>query len=118
VVEKACDVQMDYGGYTETRILYVVQPSGRVIFLNKAVLTALNALFPAGPKPVIIQPEGMACFPRKESGRAGRAMWQVTSSGFSIEDEVPDYLLPLFKFIVSAMSYGERREFNALVEFA
>jgi len=28
VIEKACDVQMDYGGYTETRSLYVAHLAG------------------------------------------------------------------------------------------
>jgi len=28
VIEKACDVQMDYGGYTETRTLYVAHLAG------------------------------------------------------------------------------------------
>jgi len=45
-------------------------------------------------------------------------MEQVMSAGLTIEDEVPDNLLPLFKFIVSAMNFGESREFNPFIEFA
>ena len=45
-------------------------------------------------------------------------MGQVTSAALTIEDEVPDYLLPLFKFMVSPMSLGESQEFNPFVEFA
>ena len=35
-----------------------------------------------------------------------------------MEDEAPDCLLPLFEMLVSAMSFGEGREFNPFVEFA
>jgi len=66
VIEKACDIQMDYGGYTETRTLYVAHLAGWDMILGKAALIALNALIPAGPKPVTIQPEGMARFALKE----------------------------------------------------
>jgi len=63
VIEKACDVQMDYRGYTETRTLYVAHLAGWDMILCKPVLTALSVLIPAEPKPLTIQPEGMACFP-------------------------------------------------------
>jgi len=45
---------MDYGGYTETRTLYVAHIASWDIILGKPALTALNALIPAGPKPVTI----------------------------------------------------------------
>jgi len=118
VIGMACDVQMDYGGYTETRTLYVAHLAGWDMILGKPALTALNALIPAGPKPVTIQPDGMACFTLKEWRKAGLATGQVTSVALFIEDEVSDYLLPLFKFMVSAMSIRENREFNPFVEFA
>jgi len=66
MIEKACDIQMDYGGYTETRTLYVAHLAGWDMILGKPALTALNVLIPAGPKPVSIQPEGMAPFALKE----------------------------------------------------
>ena len=75
------------------------------MILGKPAHTALNALIPAGPKPVIIQPEGMARFALKEWRKAGLAMGQLTSAALFIEDEVPDYLLPLFEFIVSGMTF-------------
>jgi len=118
VIERACDVQMDYGEYTETRTLYVAHLTGWDIILGKPALTALNALIPAEPKPVTIQPEKMAHFALKEWRKAGLATGQVTSAALFIEDEVPDYLLPLFEFMVSAMNLGESREFNPFVEFA
>ena len=59
VIEKACDIQMDYGRYTETRTLYVAYLAGWDMILVKSAFTALNALIPAGPKPVTIQPEGI-----------------------------------------------------------
>jgi len=118
VIEKACDVQMDYGGYTETRTLYVAHLAGWDMILGKPALTALNTLIPAGPKPVTIQPDGMACFALKEWRKAGLAIGQVTSAALFIEDEAPDYVLPLFEFMVSAMSLRENREFNPFVEFA
>jgi len=43
---------------------------------------------------------------------------QVTSATLSIEDEVLYYLLPLFKFMVSAINLREIREFNPLVKIA
>jgi len=64
---------MDYRGYTETRTLYVGHLAGWDMILGKLALTALNALIPAGPKPVTIQPEGMARFALKEWGKAGFA---------------------------------------------
>jgi len=118
VIEKACDVQMDYGAYTETRTLYLVHLAGWDMILGKPALTALNALIPAGPKPVTIQPEGMARFALKEWRKVGLVTGQVTSAALIIEDEVSDYLLPLFEFMVSAMKLRESREFNPFVEFA
>jgi len=118
VIEKSCDVPMDYGGYTETRTLYIAHLAGWDMILGKPVLTALNALIPAGPKPVTVQPKGMAHFARKEWRKAGLGMGQVTFAAHSIEDEVPDYLLPLCKLMVTAMSLGECREFKSYVEFA
>jgi len=61
-IEKECDIQMDYGGYTETRRLYVGHLAGWDMIIGKPALTGLNALIPAGTKPVTIQPEGMARF--------------------------------------------------------
>jgi len=118
VIEKACDVQMDYGGYTETRPLYVEHFAGWDMILGKPVLTVLNALIPARPKPVPIQPEGMARFTLTEWRKAGLATGQFTSAALFIEDEALDCLLPLFEFMVSAMSLGESREFNPFIEFA
>jgi len=109
---------MDYGGYTETRTLFVAYLAGWDMILGKPAFTALNALIPAGPKPVTIQPEGMARFALKEWRKAGLATGQVTSAALTIEDEVSDYHLPLFEFMVSAMSLGENREFNPFVELA
>jgi len=88
------------------------------MILGKPALTALNASIPAGPKPVTIQPEGMARFALKEWRKAGLATGQVKSAVLTIEDEVSDYLLPLFEFMVSASSLGESREFSPYVEFA
>jgi len=73
MIEKACVVQMDYGGYTETRTLYVALLAGCNMITGTLALTALIALIPAGPKPVTIQPEGMARFVLKEWRKAGLA---------------------------------------------
>jgi len=117
VIEKAWYVQMIYGGYTETRTLYVVHPAGWNMILGKPALTGLNALIPAGPILVTIQAEGMARFELKQCREAGLAMGQVTSAALTMEDEVSDYRLPLFKFMVSAMSLGESPEVKPFVEF-
>jgi len=109
MIEKACDVQIDYVGYTETRTLYVAHLAGWDMIVGKAALTVLNALIPAGPKPITIQPEGMACFALKEWMKPGVAAGQVTSAALFIEDQAPDYILPLFEFMVSVMSLGESR---------
>jgi len=101
MIFKECDVQMDYGGYTETRTLNVAHLAGWDMILAKPALIALNALIPAGPKPVTIQPAGMAYFALKEWKKAGFATGQVTSAALTIEDEVSDDLLPLFEFMVS-----------------
>jgi len=45
-------------------------------------------------------------------------MGQVTSAALFVEDEVPDYLLALFEFMVLAISLEEGKEFNPLVDFA
>jgi len=60
----------------------------------------------------------MVRFALKEWRKAGLAIGQVTSAALFIEEEAPDHLLPLFGFMVSAMSLGENREFNSFVEFA
>jgi len=108
---------MDYRGYTETRMLYVVHLAGWDMILGKLALTALNALIPARPNPVIIQPEGMARFVLKEWRNAGHATGQVPSAALFIEDEASYYLLPLFEFLISPMSLRESWEFNPFVEF-
>jgi len=115
VIEMACDIQIDYGGYMETRTLYVAHLVGWDMILGKPALIALNALIPAGPKPVTIPPEGLARFALKEWRKAGLATGQVTSAALTIEDKVSDYLLPLFESIVSAMSFRESWEFNPFV---
>jgi len=109
---------MDYGGHTETRRLYVGHLTGWDMILGKPALTTLNALIPAGPKPITIQPEWMAPFALKEWRKAGLATGQVISAALSMEDKVSDYLLLLFEFMVSAMNIGENREFNPFIEFA
>jgi len=48
VILKAYDVQMDYGGYMESRTLYVAPLAGWDMILGKPALTALNALILAG----------------------------------------------------------------------
>jgi len=118
VIEKACDVQMDYRGYTETRTHYVAHLAGWDMILGKPALIALKDLIPPGPKPVTIQGEGMARLALKEWIKAGLATGQVTSAALTIEDEAPDYLLPLFEFMVSALNLAESREFNPFVAFA
>jgi len=50
----------------ETKTLYVVHLADWDMILDKPALTALNALIPAGPKPVTIQPERMARFLLRE----------------------------------------------------
>jgi len=118
VIEKACDVQMYYGGYRETRTLNVAHLAGWDMALCELAVTALNDLIPAGPKPVTIQSEGMVRFALKEWRKAGVATMQVLYAALSIEAKVPDYHLPVFESIVSAMSFGESREFNPLLVFA
>jgi len=91
--------------------------AGWDMILCKQGLTGLNALFPAGPKPVTIQVEGITSFALKEWSKAGLAMWQVTSAALTIEDEVSHYLLPVFEFMVLAMSVKESQECNLFVRF-
>ena len=95
---------------------YVLYLAGWNMILGKPALTALNPLFPAGPKRITIQPERMAPYALKEWRKAELATGQVTFAALTIQDEVSDYPLPLFEFIVSAMSLGESREFNPFVE--
>ena len=109
---------MDYGEYTETRMLYVAHLAGLDMTLGKPVLTTLNALIPAGPKTITIQPGGMARFTFKEWRKVELAMGQVILAAHSIEDEVPDYLLPLFELMVLAMRLRESLVFNPFPEFA
>ena len=117
VIEKVCDVQMDYEAHSETRILYVTNLTWWDMIVGKAALTVLKSLIPAGPKPAIMQPKGMARFALKEWEKAVLATWQVTSAALFTKGEAPDYLLPLFEFMVSAMSLGENREFHPFIEF-
>ena len=44
-------------------------------------------------------------------------MEQVTSAAHSIKAGIPDHLLPLFKFLVSALNIEKRWEFNPFVTF-
>jgi len=109
---------MDYGGYTETRTLYITYLTGWDRILGKLALTALKALILAGLKPVTIQHEDMTHFALKEFRKAGLATGQVTSAPLPIEDELSDYLLLHFKFMILAISLGENWEFNPFTEFA
>ena len=65
---------------------YVLYLAGWNMILGKLALMALKGLIPAGPKPVTIQPEGMAHFAHKEWRKAGLATGQVTSAALFIED--------------------------------
>jgi len=85
---------------------------------DKPALTVLMALIPAEPKPISIQPKAMTRITVKEWRKGGLGSGQVTSTAVSIEDEVPDYFLPLFEFIVSDISLKESREFNPFGKFA
>jgi len=116
IIEKAGDIQIDYGGYTATRMLYVVYLAGWDMILGKLAPTVLNTLIPAGLKYVTIQPEGMAYFALKEWRKAWLVTGQVSSAALSIVDEISDYLLPLFEFMVSGMNLRESQEFKSFVE--
>jgi len=92
----------------ETGTLCVAHLAGWDMILDNPVLTPLNALIPPGPKPVTIQTEGMALFPLKEWRKAVLGTGQVISAALFLEDESSNYLLPLFEFMVLAMSLGEK----------
>jgi len=66
VMEKVWDVQMDYGGDTEAKTLYVVHLAGWHMILGRPELSARNILTPVGPKLRTIQHKGMARFTLKE----------------------------------------------------
>jgi len=67
-------------------MLYVAHLADWDMILCKPALTALNALIPAGLKPVTIQPEGIARFALKEWRKAGLATGLLTSAALTIED--------------------------------
>ena len=107
MIEKACDVLIDYGGYIETRTFYVGHLAGGDMILGKPALTALNALIPVRQKPITIQLEGIVRFALQEWRKAGLATGQVISAALSIENEVLDYLCngrPFLIFVLVCIS--------------
>jgi len=54
VIGKARDIQIDYRGYTEIRMLYVAHLAGWDTILGKPAFTALNIFIPVGIKLVTI----------------------------------------------------------------
>ena len=62
-VDKTCEVELNWGGYEETRKFYVGHLSGWDMILGKPALQDVRATISAGTAPVIIQPPGMDRFP-------------------------------------------------------
>lgn len=67
---------------------------------GQSILITLKPLIIAGLKHVTIQSEGMGRFALEEWRKAGLATGQVTLAVLSMEDKVPEYILPLFGFMV------------------
>ena len=58
-VDKTCDVELNWGGYEETRMFYVAHLSGWDMILGKPALQDVRTTISAGRTPVTIQPAGM-----------------------------------------------------------
>ena len=62
-VDKTCEVELNWGGYGETRTFYVAHLSGCDMILGKPALQPVRATIPAGTAPVTIQAPGIDRFP-------------------------------------------------------
>ena len=58
-VGKTCDVEINWGGFEETRMFYVGHLSGWDMILGKPALQDVRTTISAGRTPVTIQPAGM-----------------------------------------------------------
>ena len=62
-IDKTSEVEINWGGFEETRIFYVAHLSGWDMILGKPALQDVRATISAGTAPVTIQPPGMNRFP-------------------------------------------------------
>ena len=62
-VGKTCDVEINWGGFEETRMFYVAHLSGGDMILRKPALQDVRATISAGTAAVTIQTPGMDRFP-------------------------------------------------------
>src|SRR5437868_13290932 len=58
-IDKSCEINLNWLGYTETRILYVAHLSGWDIILGEPALTSVNSAMAPGSCPVSIQQAGI-----------------------------------------------------------
>ena len=62
-VVKTCEVELNWGGFEETRMFYVAHLSGSHMILGKPALHDVRATISVGTAPVTIQPPGRDRFP-------------------------------------------------------
>ena len=110
-VDKTCKAELNWRGYEETRMFYVVHLSGWVMILGKPALPDVRATISAGTEPVTIQPPGMDRFPLR--------MWRENP----VTDEKSDLSTAANSILVRADELAVRAaeledQFNPVVEFA
>ena len=110
-VDKTCEVELNWGGFEETRMFYVAHLSGWDIILGKPVHQDVRATISAGTAPVTIQPPGMDRFPQR--------MWR----GNRVTDQKPDLSTAPNSILARADELAVRAaeledQFHPVAEFA
>ena len=110
-VDKTCDVELNWGGFEETRMFYVAHLSGWHMILGKPGLQDVRASISAGTAPVTIQAPGMDRFPLR--------MWRgnrVTDQKSELSTAANSILARADEPAVRAAELED--QFNPVTEFA
>ena len=109
-IGQICDVELNWGGYEETRIFYEAQLSGWDMMLRRPRLQDIRATISAGTASGIIQPRSMDRFCLR--------MWRgnlVTDQKYDLSTAVNSILTQADELAVRAAELGNR--FNPVVEY-
>ena len=110
-VDKTCEVEINWGGFEETRMFYVAHLTGWDMILGKPALQDVRAPISAGTAPVTIQPPGMDRFPlRRWRGT------RVTDQKSDLATAANSILARADELAVRAAELAD--QFNPVAEFA
>ena len=109
-VNKTCELELNWGGFVETRMFHVAHHSSWDMILKKPAIQDVRVTISAGTAPVPIQPPGMDRFPLR--------MWR----GNGVTDQKSDLATAANSILAQANELAVRAaeledQFNPVAEF-